>query len=867
MKRNLKKTIFKVKQECFSKSQLAVLFFGLLFSLVIMLSGVVDLAQRKLQEKRGALTPESLVGEQVPLGFDFNGLRNDYATWVRDNLVIDKNGRLMGPFTINDDDGMCSTLANDAFLYLMYSDASAKDRYRFQLFHLKDINYNFPENGQRQFADVLEIYIAMRERGVFINPGDPGNLSEESDLENWFKERTYYLYDSEDRRRGAQYQAVGAGMAAVAGYVLKTTRTGNDYEDNIRDFWRYAKTANSFNDEPDGWSTHVNSAHYVSYVAMSMLRVGIYVNNDNIDFPNPGGWIMSDHKANFAKLIEWIIKTYPHNGNSLAYGVTWGRDHLRPLFNVLLAGSYYLQGYDDELAKNSKWLANQMFRYSLNNNQETYWTNNPVGRFEANPIYVWWYLNDLQSEQMPSVNRFSSAFIQRYIAQDSAGWDYAVGADHLMNDKIVHRSGWDDQSFYFQVEMAPTNHKGRPYANSITQIVYGNEVFSTDHTNEDNDWKESWWQERNVAYVPGWVFAKIAFNAYSDPVNYPEHFINNATYSESRSYIFNWERKVRLNKSGDKRVEVTDTLPANGQVYWHFQGNPTWKDDNSGVVLEKNGTVLEVTWNGNATHRLVDTYTGDRYNDFEWGYTGLKEYEVVLSGRSDYTTVFRPAGPPDCSNMLILPSTSFTQGEVITLEAQVIFKSSYRYVDFYIAPVGSDYCDANNWTFIGDAFMFPDPDNWYSMDWDTSLPPFGETEPVAPGEYMLIAKPIDTAGNYCTGNPSALACGLEPCSDCSQIIEVFPKPVINQLTSPSIEAGDSINVGWLPVEVAESYGIQRRLVGEANWTQVVANLDPGIIEYTDTSETASHCGEHEYRLVVNRTGLPSAYSEPVSITQ
>lgn len=530
--------------------------------------------------------------------FSFTGKRCDYALWVRNGF---------GAFNINDDDGKLSPLVNDALLWLAFKDSDAKQRYHDHLISLKNEDYDFPDNGQRQFADVLESYLVMRDENTFT-------IQEQRELEDWFKETTYDL--KEERR--ANYQAVGAGMAAVSGYVLKTTKTGTDYTRDVNKFWNYAREAQSFD---TGWSPTENSAHYINYIVMTEVRVAAYV-DDGVILNTLTG------KKNFARLIEWVIKIHPHNGNSPAFGSTYERDNLRPVFNILHAGAFYLKDYDLELAYNSKWLATQMFKYSLTHNQETTWTNHPAGRFESSPIWVWRYVDDNQPMQNPSITRFGSGTVYRHLSGGWGGWDSNPGS--LKLDKIILRDGWDDDSLYIQIEAAPDSHKNQEYANSITQIVYGPECFSTDHTGEGNAWDDAWWTQRNVASPPG-----------------PDTDVNLISFTDggvvtSITEKNGWTRTVKLYKTGDRRIEVTDQLPSVGNVYWHFQGNPTWKADGSGVVLEKNGVKLDVSWTGTIHKDVTTGVINSGCCNWGWGYISSIDREVVLNGQSVYTTTFRP---------------------------------------------------------------------------------------------------------------------------------------------------------------------------------------------------------------------------------
>ncbi|MFC1727588.1 LamG-like jellyroll fold domain-containing protein [Patescibacteria group bacterium] len=186
---------------------------------------------------------------------------------------------------------------------------------------------------------------------------------------------------------------------------------------------------------------------------------------------------------------------------------------------------------------------------------------------------------------------------------------------------------------------------------------------------------------------------------------------------------------------------------------------------------------------------------------FSVGCSDSETMDVLVESCQSGQVPTPPPLSPDCTDLRVLPSQIFTQGEVVTLEAQATFTNPMRYVEFHLAPLGSDYCEASNWTFIGDTFPIPDPDNWWSMDWDTSLPPPGGSEPVAPGDYMLIVKAIDTVGEYCSGNPSASVCGLEACSDCSQVMTINPAsspptPTPDPLCRANVDpSGSLVDVG------------------------------------------------------------------------
>lgn len=548
----------------------------------------------------------------------FDGTRQSYAEWI-------DGGH--GEFNINDDDGDCSPLVNDAFLSLMLEDESAKRRYHDRMMSLysTDFDFDIEDNGQRQFSDVLESYIFMREETIF-------SLDEQVLLENWFLETANDL----DSHESTRYQGVGAGMGAVLGYVLySTNQVGKPYGDNttgqVKRWWDYAMTGQSFD---TAWSPPENSAHYVSYLMMSSLRIATYVNKD------AGTRIIdtSQGKSYFKQLLEWIMKVYPHNGNGLAYGGTYGRDHLRPIFNVLHAGAYFMKEYDSELAGNCKWLATKMFRYSVANNKETTWTNHEAGRFEANPMYIWMYADDAQRARQPSVSRFGSGPVVRNFVPvtSGSGWDDYGGLPEKF-DKIVLRDGWGSDSFYIILDAAPDSGKNHPYANSIQQLVLGEECFVTDHTSEGNPsrWRSSWWEERNVASD----FQGLDKNEMksAELVSFNED--DSVAVSVTRK--FGWTRTIKLYMSGDRRIEVTDELPSEGAVYWHFQGTAKWESD--GVVLDKGGEELHVSWTGASEHRIESTVDDDgRCCGWGWGYVGENDIEVKLSGRSTFVTTFRP---------------------------------------------------------------------------------------------------------------------------------------------------------------------------------------------------------------------------------
>lgn len=99
---------------------------------------------------------------------------------------------------------------------------------------------------------------------------------------------------------------------------------------------------------------------------------------------------------------------------------------------------------------------------------------------------------------------------------------------------------------------------------------------------------------------------------------------------------------MTLYKTGDRRIEVRDTLSHRGSVYWHFSGQPLREEN--GVVLDVNGTRLSVTWEEAEQVSRRDRATwSDPKPEKRWTYSSPSDHEIKLyrSTPGTIVTIFR----------------------------------------------------------------------------------------------------------------------------------------------------------------------------------------------------------------------------------
>ena len=511
---------------------------------------------------------------------DFNGEKADYAHWLREGY---------GVYHIDDDPGLTERngVVNDALLYLTFgpnelstfaTGKTVEQAYRDQMLAFAD--GSFAGDADRVLTSIAETYLYMRDEGIF-------NISEQQHVE----EDLFLYWANYNAQEAYGHQFVPHALAAVTAYILDTTRTGVDYSSDVSRLCNYAK--NNALDFGETWGPIENSAHYNCFVFISMMRISTYCNSGS--FPE-------SHKGNLNKAVEWILDTYPHNGFTLSFGETWDKDHVRQLFSFLIGASHVLNdGNPDNIkvARNAKWLANKIFSYGFNRDIGTLGSEWKEG-VRGEPMWIWKYANDSLSAEKPDVDEHGSKAVYGMM-----GDSYSSSLpNNLKLDKVVHRDGWDDESFYLLLDMAPGSGKNKPYANSIVNFVYSDEAFSTGKT---GDRYNTVWEKRNVVYPHN-----------GDKYAATLQFINNfEKYSVSKTQEGSWDRYISFVKDNSYAV-VFDFAPSQGTCYWHLVSDPgpIWNSDY--VELNRGSYQLnvyypnELSWYTISHSDSYETTTGNR---------------------------------------------------------------------------------------------------------------------------------------------------------------------------------------------------------------------------------------------------------------
>ena len=121
------------------------------------------------------------------------------------------------------------------------------------------------------------------------------------------------------------------------------------------------------------------------------------------------------------------------------------------------------------------------------------------------------------------------------------GSSYSSGLPHnLKIDKVVHRDGWDTNSFYLLLDMAPSSGKNIPYANSIVNFVYGDEPFSTGKTLDR--YNTNWGKRNVVTPASQYTDGTLGFMEDSD------------CFSVSKTSAGDWDRYVSFVKHNSYAV-------------------------------------------------------------------------------------------------------------------------------------------------------------------------------------------------------------------------------------------------------------------------------------------------------------------------
>lgn len=555
----------------------------------------------------------------------------DYANWLRGGDgprgYHKGSSSYDGQFHADDEDRKVRGLVNNALLYLAFgpkepawkdnsanggafTSMTAKQAYHDQFMWLRKTRYGWPDNGDRKLADAVESYVYMRDAGIFT-------LVEQKRLEDWFSGLT------PDRSR----QFIKEGWYALLGYVLDTTKTGKDYSAVVNEKWKVAKRVLYFNRT---FGPIENSAHYNAYIFKSMLRISLYIDKRAGKRKN----IPASEKANIKKAVEWILDVYPHNGYGLSFGNEWLGEQVRGLHDFLLGASYILNDgvpKNVKMARKAKWLAARMFRYLHNHHAAADYFKEPP-RYECNPMWAWRYCDKSLPELEPTISEHGSKKVY-----GEMGDSYNSSNPHVLKlDKVVHRDGWGENSFYLYLDMAPSSGKNAPYANAIWNVIYGDDVFCPGHKREQN----------NAGNQRTWEDLNVVTPHKGDSVDGECVFLHDfASHSVSKTREGKWDRYISFPKNNSYAV-VFDFAPAIGTAYWHFVSKPApvWRKDSVKLTGRKHRLLVYYPNN----HKWYSVTHSDRHT---WNkFDGRKRIwvvddpsrELILSGARTWATVLHP---------------------------------------------------------------------------------------------------------------------------------------------------------------------------------------------------------------------------------
>ncbi len=517
-------------------------------------------------------------------------------------------------------------LPNAAFIYLVTGYRATGLYFRDNLLELvrdKSFAWGGKEHS-RYIADLAESYLAVLHSGIF---------TEEERLE--IREKFYQLA-LERRKSGGEghySQGIICGLNAVAGYLVGGER-GTEMID-----W-----ANQLMSYDDTWTIPENSRHYGGIFLREMLRVALYSNRMTIPETDHRG---RDWKRNFARQVQWIIETSPHNGFSPARGKEYQPNHLGHYMAHLAVATTVLDDGDPEhtrLASEAKWLLQAIFNYADSHRVGGYGQNlygygsSQWGPFAIllNPVYLYWFLNEGLAAVPPAAG--STVVYRPMLAKDSPDGVYDGKLPELVTqpDRIVHRSGWGENALFLALDPAyPAAKSGEDkysFANNILSLSYGPEEFLAGLTANRKGAEKT---RANLADIlSGYVGSELV------------GWVNNSQLSRSVTRLNDgkgtWTREVTLYKIDDPRIEVRDTLSRRGSVYWHFSGRPERRED--GVVLDVHGTRLSAAWEGADRVSRRDRSTWSEPDPGKrWTYSGPSDHEIKLyrSTPGTIVTVFR----------------------------------------------------------------------------------------------------------------------------------------------------------------------------------------------------------------------------------
>ena len=231
-----------------------------------------------------------------------------------------------------------------------------------------------------------------------------------------------------------------------------------------------------------------------------------------------------------------------------------------------------------------------MFRFGLEHTVRAQtgveWKSHAVKRqpppgiiVDANPLAMWRYVGDALPPDRPDIRRRGSKVVL-------GEWGSSGGPDRPVEkpSHVVHRSGWDNDSLYLLLDLAPRCGKSMPYANAICDISYGSEPFTPGHRLEQtNAGKQRTWDERIVVEPHGddrWEAEAVWMHDLP-------------TWSASRTREGKWNRLISFVKQPGHAV-IFDFTHADGAAHWQFVSDPppVWHED--WVELARHGRPLRV---------------------------------------------------------------------------------------------------------------------------------------------------------------------------------------------------------------------------------------------------------------------------------
>ncbi|MDP8237051.1 MAG: WD40 repeat domain-containing protein [Candidatus Erginobacter occultus] len=517
-------------------------------------------------------------------------------------------------------------LPNAAFIYLVTGYRPTGLYFKQNLLDLvRDQSFDWGgKEHSRYIADLAESYLAVLSSGLF---------NEEERLE--IREKFYQL--ALERRKfggeGHSEQGIICGLNAVAGYLVGGERGGEMIE------W-----ANRLLSYDDTWTLPENSRHYQGIFLQEMLRVALYSNRMTIPEADREG---RNWKRNFARQVQWIIESSPHNGYSPAQGEEFHPNHLGHFMAPLAVATTVLDDGDPEhlrLASEAKWLLQAMYNYADTHRVGGYGQNlygygsSQWGPFAIllNPVYLYWFLNEGLAAVPPAAG--SSVVYRPMLAKDSPDGVYDESFPELVTqpDRIVHRSGWGENALFLALDPAyPAAKSGEAkysFANNILSLSYGPEEFLTGLTANEKSGEKT---RANLADI-------LSDYSGAELVSWVDDSEISRSVTRLRERGNSWTREVTLYKTEDRRIEVRDTLSHRGSVYWHFSGQPLREEN--GVILDVNGTRLSVDWEGaEQVSRRNRTTWSDPDPEKRWTYSGPSDHEIKLyrSTPGTIVTVFR----------------------------------------------------------------------------------------------------------------------------------------------------------------------------------------------------------------------------------